>query len=314
MFNGSSNIVIQGGIFIIAGNIDCASLKEMGANLPQNSAIGSAISTTGQEPTTDQFSYAQEANAQESYKPQVDPAPLSHSVPATEYYSTYLSMPTPSVTSSSDVTSWDTVDASRRNAKPIIDSLPAPSPIPMPIEEMGASISQDSAIMGSNTGRRPNSADQFSYAQEANAQESCQCKPQVDPAPRSHSVHASGQAPDYSPYLMPTPSITSEVKSWETVDASRRNTKPNVDSHVAAPPPFPMPSYFSKPQYGAHTAPPIQFRKRHPSCPPSQSSHSQFGASPTSYRHQVRMSTCPSFPTPSFTFPIPQLVSGAHYF
>jgi hypothetical protein len=209
----------------------------MGANLPQNSAIGSTISTIGQEPTTDQFSYAQEANAQESYKPQVDPASLSHSVPAsgqaTEYHSTYL-MPTPSITS--DVKSWDTVDASRRNAKPIIDSHPAPSPIPMPIEEMGAST---------------NSADQFSYAQEANAQESssCQCKPQVDPAPRSHSVHASGQAPEYSPYLMPTPSITSEVKSWETVDASRRNAKPNVDSH-AAPPPFPMPSYFSKPQYG----------------------------------------------------------------
>jgi len=306
MFNGSSNIIIQGGTFIITGNIDSASLKEMSANIPQHSAIGS---TTGQEPTTDQFSYAQEANAQESCKPQVDPAPQSHSVyasgQATEYI-TYL-MPTPSITP--EVKSWETVDASRRNAKSNVDSHAAPSPILMPIEEMSASISQNSAIMGSNTGRGPNTADQFSYAQEANAQESC--KPQVDPAPQSHSVHASGQAPEYSPYLMPTPSITSEVKSWETVDASR-SARPNVDSH-AAPPPFPMPSYFSKPQYGAHAPPgPIQFRKRHPTCPPSQSSHSQFGASPKSSR--VRMSTCPSFPTPSFTFPIPQLVVGANYF
>ena len=124
---------------------------------------------------------------------------------------------------------------------------------------MGANISQDST--GQNTGQGPTN---FSYTQEPNAQESC--KPQVDPAPRSHStdnfetsVHASGQVPVYGPYPMPTPSITSEVKSRETVGASWRNAKPNVDSHSASPP-FPMPSNFSEPQYGMSRNVLIQFR------------------------------------------------------
>ena len=123
------------------------------------------------------------------------------------------------------------------------------------IEEICENISQDSAI-GSNTGQGP-TTDQSSSAQEANAQEPC--KPQVDPTPLSHSadnfetsVHASGQVPEYGSYLMPTPSITSEVKSCQTVGVSRRNAKriakPNVDLHAALP--FPTPSHFSNPQYG----------------------------------------------------------------
>ena len=85
-------------------------------------------------------------------------------------------------------------------------------------------------------------------SQEENAQSSM---PQVGPAPRSHaaedfgtSVYTSGQVPEYSSlaYLMPIPSITSEVKkSWElmstptsvkSVGSSRRNAKPNDDSRA----------------------------------------------------------------------------------
>ena len=127
-------------------------------------------------------------------------------------------------------------------------------------------ISQDSAI-GSNTGQGP-TTDQFSYSQEPKAQGSCNS--QVDPAPRSHStnnfetsVRASGQdrqVPEYGPYrTMPRP-ITSEVKLCETVGASWRNAKPNVHSHaVPQAPPFPMPSYFPKPQYGMSRNVLIQF-------------------------------------------------------
>jgi len=322
MFNGSSNVIIQGGTFIIAGNIDSASLKELGANILQNSAMGS---NTGQGATANQLSYAQEGSAQEYCKPQVDSAPRSNSAdnfessswqPPVQEHSPYL-MPTPSTTS--EVNSWQTVGASRGNSKPNVDShaLPLPFPLGMPMEEMGGNIPQ-SSDMRSNTGQGP-STYQFSYAQEANAQECC--KPQVDPVPRSHSadnfntsIHAFGQAPgretpEYSTFFMPTPSITSEVKSWETVGASRKS---DVDS-FAAPSSFPMPSYFSKPEYGAHALP-IQFPKRHPTCPPSQSNHSQFGASPTSSRLHFRASTYP-YPAPSPPhFPIPQSGSGASYF
>ena len=92
---------------------------------------------------------------------------------------------------------------------------------------------------------------QLSYTNlsEANALESRKpqesCKPQVDPAHGFYSAKnswtTSGQVPMYSPYLMPTPSITSEVKPWEimstptsvkSVGASRRNAKPIDDSHA----------------------------------------------------------------------------------
>ena len=237
-------------------------IEELGVNILQNTAIGSNTGqvNTCKGPTTDQFPYAQEANAQESCKSQVDPAPRSHSpdnfetsLRASEQeqeYSPYL-MPTSSITS--DVKSWQDVDASRQ--KPNVNSHAVPLPFPMPMEEMDANILQRSAT-GSSTSQEP-TTDRFSYAQEANAEEFC--KPQVDPVPRSHSadnfktsVHGSSHAPEtpeYSPYLMPSPSITSDVKSWEAVDPSRRNPKSNVDS-VPSPPPFPMPNYSSKPEHG----------------------------------------------------------------
>ena len=233
MFNGSSNITIQGGTFILVGSsIDSASLMSLSrlppvffcfsafANLgtfkeglgvndiPQDSTSGS---NTVQGPMADQSSYSQpeepQANAQKSCEPhwhrdvdQSGPVPRSHQA-----------------------------DNIRR--------------------EMSASIPQDSTT-ASNSGQGP-TTDQFSYTQEANAQESR--KPHVDPVPRSHSadnfetssVHASGQVPEFGPLLfpMPTPSISDDV--------SRRNVKPNhIDSH-SLPPPFPLPIYFSEPQqYG----------------------------------------------------------------
>ena len=161
-------------------------------DIPQNSTTGS---NTGRGPTTDQFPYTQEANAQEFSKPhwhrdvdQFDPVSRSHSA----------------------------------------DNIKG---------EMGPNIPQDSTS-GSNSGHGP-TTDQFSYTQEANAQESC--KPHVDSVPRSHSAdnfETSGQVPEYGPFPMPTPSIAD--------DASRRNVKSNVNLHTL-PPPFPTPIYFSKP-------------------------------------------------------------------
>ena len=181
MFNGSSNIIVQGGIFIIAGNVDSA-----------RASLGRCSLT------------------------------------------------------------WTSMLANLGNI----------------IEEMGVNISQNSPtelnpshesgpINFCTSHGQPEgpTTDQFSYTQETNPQESC--KSQADPAPRysadnfGTSVHPSGQVPEpeYGLFLMPTPSTTSEVKPWETVGASWRNVEPNVDSH-AGPPPFPMPSYFSEPQYG----------------------------------------------------------------
>ena len=191
-------------------------------------------SNTGQGSTTDQFSYAQEANAEESGKPQFAPAPQSYSadsfetsahaswrVPAQDH-SPYR-MPTPSTTSEVN-SSWQTVGASTGNSTTNVDSHVRPLPFPM---YMGADIPQ-SSDMGSNTGRR-STIDQFSYAQETNAEESGKPQVQVEPVPRSHSadnfdtsVHASRQA-----HWQETPEYT--------------------------PPPllsFPMPSYCSKPEYG----------------------------------------------------------------
>ena len=242
-------------------------IEELGVNILQNTAMGSDTGqvNTCKGPTTDQFSYAQEANAQESCKPQVDPTPRSHS-PDNFETSLHASeqapecMPTSSITS--DVKPWQTVDSSR--GKSNVDFHAIPFPFPMPMEEIGGNISQRSAT-GSSTSQGP-TTDQFSYVQEANSEEFC--KPQFDPVPRSHSadnfetsVHASGHAPEtpeYSPYLMPSPSITSDVKSWEAVDPSRRNPKSNVDS-VPSPPPFPMPSYSSKPEHGMSQNILIQF-------------------------------------------------------
>ena len=194
-------------------------IEELGAGIFQNAAMES---NTAQGPTTDQLSYAQEANAQESCKPQVDPTFRSHSpdnfetsLHASEQAPEY--MPTSSITS--DVKSWQTVDSSR--GKSNVDFHAIPFPFPMPMEEIGGNISQRSAT-GSSTSQGP-TTDQFSYVQEANSEEFC--KPQFDPVPRSRSadnfetsVHASGHAPEtpeYCPYLMPSPSITSDVKSWE---------------------------------------------------------------------------------------------------
>ena len=127
---------------------------------------------------------------------------------------------------------------------------------------MGVNISRNSAVESNNEhgSSNPNfcascgqglTTNQLSFrnsSQEANALESR--KPQVDPAHGFHSTedswaseYTSGQVPKYSPYLMPTPSITSEseVKSWEimstptsvkSVGASKENAKPIDDSHV----------------------------------------------------------------------------------
>jgi len=123
MFNGSSNIYIQGGTFVSAGNIDRASLEEMGVNFPPNSAIES------------------------NYK----------------------------------------------------------------------RCSDLNFCASHASGRGP--TNQFSHSA----------------GNFGRSIYASGQVPECSPYLMPTPSITSEVKSWDTIGASRRDAKLNVDSHA---PPF----------------------------------------------------------------------------
>ena len=246
-------------------------IEELGAGIFQNAAIESntAQVNTAQGPTTDQRSYAQEANAQESCKPQVDPTPRSHSpdnfetsLHASEQapeYSPYL-MPASSITS--EVKSWQTVDPSK--GKSNVDFHVVPFPFPMPMEEISGNISQRSAT-GSSTSQGP-TTDQFSYVQEANSEEFC--KPQFDPVPRSRSadnfetsVHASGHAPEtpeYCPYLMPSPSITSDAKSWEAVCPSRRNANSNVDP-VASPPPFPMPNYSSKPEHGMSQNILIQF-------------------------------------------------------
>ena len=230
MFNGSSNITIQGGTFILVGSsIDSASLMSLSrlppvffcfsafANLgtfkeglgvndiPQDSTSGS---NTVQGPMADQSSYSQpeepQPSAQKSCKPhwhrdvdQSGPVPRSHSA-----------------------------DNIRR--------------------EMSASIPQDSTT-ASNSGQGP-TTNQFSYTQEANAQESS--KPHVDqfdPVPRSHStdnfetsVQASGQVPENGPFPMPTPSIA---------DDASRTVETNVDLQTL-PPLFPTPIYFSKPQYG----------------------------------------------------------------
>jgi len=120
MFNGSSNIYIQGGTFINAGSIDSASFEEMGMTIPQNSAIESnhkrgstlnicashASGHCGQGPTN-QFSHSA-GNFGRSVC-------ASGQVPE---YSPYL-MPTPS-------TSWDTVGVSKGNAKRNVDSHAPP--------------------------------------------------------------------------------------------------------------------------------------------------------------------------------------------
>jgi hypothetical protein len=126
---------------------------------------------------------------------------------------------------------------------------------------MGVNISQNSPIESNHKpgGSNPNfcashgqglTTNQSSYgnpSQEANARESC--KPQADPESHSAenlgtSIYTSRQVPEYSPGLIPTPSITSEVGSCEimststsveSVDASRRNAKPNDDSRGGAP-------------------------------------------------------------------------------
>ena len=125
---------------------------------------------------------------------------------------------------------------------------------------MGVNISQNSSTESNNKrgGSNPNfcalhgqgsTTNQFSYRNpsqnsEANARESC--KPQVDPGSHSAenvgtSIYTSRQVPEYSPDLIPTPSITSEVRSCKimstptpvkSASASRRNTKPNDDSHA----------------------------------------------------------------------------------
>ena len=119
---------------------------------------------------------------------------------------------------------------------------------------MGVNISQNSSVESNHSGSsNPNfcashgqglTTNQFSYrnpSQEANALETC--KPQLDSAPGSHSaenfgtsVYTSGQVPEYSPNLIPTPSevkpceITSTpTTSVESVGASR---KLNDDSHA----------------------------------------------------------------------------------
>ena len=122
---------------------------------------------------------------------------------------------------------------------------------------MGVNISRNSSIESNHKrgGSNPNfcalhelglTTNQFSCgnpSQEANAHESC--KPQVDPGPHSAenvgiSTYTSRQVPEYSPDLIPTPSITSEVRSCKvmstptsvkSVSASRRNTRPN-DAHA----------------------------------------------------------------------------------
>ena len=132
-------------------------------------------------------------------------------------------------------------------------------------EKIGVNIYQNSSI-GSNTSTTSQGPTTYPFsAQQANAQES-RNKPGVGTggvnAPRSRSannsaetsksINASGQVPEY---LMPMPS---DVKPWETVGASRRNAKLDVDSHTA-PPPFPVPvSYYSKP-YGMSRNVFIQF-------------------------------------------------------
>ena len=106
---------------------------------------------------------------------------------------------------------------------------------------MGVNISQNSSVESNHCdGSSPNfcashgqglTTNQFSYrnpSQEANALESC--KPQLDSAPGSHSaenfgtsVYTSGQVPEYSSNLIPTPSVKS-------VGASK---KLNDDSHAS---------------------------------------------------------------------------------
>jgi len=121
MFNGSSNIIIQGGTFIIIGNINSASLDEMGVNISQKSLIESNhkrcsnvnfCPSHGQGLTTNQFSHSAENLGKSVH--------VSGQVPE---YSPYL-MPTPPITS--EVKSWETVGASRRNVKPIVDSHAPP--------------------------------------------------------------------------------------------------------------------------------------------------------------------------------------------
>ena len=104
---------------------------------------------------------------------------------------------------------------------------------------MGLNIPQNCAFewnhkcVGHGQGLTTN---QFSYgdpSQEANAAEKF-----------GTSVYASGQVPEYSSYLMPTPSINSEVKYWETmstpmsvksVGASKRkrNARSDDDLHAS---------------------------------------------------------------------------------
>jgi len=97
-------------------------------------------------------------------------------------------------------------------------------------------------------------------------------------------------------------------------DCWRIEEKSQTERRLTCPStPFPMPGYFSKPRYDVHT-PPTQFWNRHPTYP--QPDHSQFGASPPSFRHHGRATTYPfpTGPTPSSPFPIPQLICGAQYF
>ena len=127
---------------------------------------------------------------------------------------------------------------------------------------MGVNVSQNSSVESNHSGgSNPTfcashgqglTTNRFSYrnpSQEANGLESC--KPQIDSAPGSHSAENFGTSvytsdrkhvPKYSQNLMPTPSITSEVKSCKmstpttvksvTVGESRRNGKPNDDSYA----------------------------------------------------------------------------------
>ena len=136
---------------------------------------------------------------------------------------------------------------------------------------MGVNIFQNSSIESNHKrgGSNPNfcalhgqglATNQLSYgnpSQEANARESC--KPQVDPGSHSAenvgtSIYTSRQVPEYSPDLIQTPSITSEVRSCKimstptpvkSASASRRNAKWRLTCPL---PPFPI--YFSKSQYG----------------------------------------------------------------
>ena len=95
------------------------------------------------------------------------------------------------------------------------------------IEEMGVNISQKFSPVESNHKPYRNPS------QEANRPESC--KPQVDSAPGSHS----GTSSAYTSNLIPTLSITSEVKSCQimsstptSVKSVGASSKPNDGSHA----------------------------------------------------------------------------------